>query len=432
MRFDRPAWWTRAILAFVTSALLSAPLYAEERIALVIGNSRYANLLTLPSAARDAEALAESLRGVGFDVEVLSDADQGAVTRAIEGFGQRLDQAAPNATGLFNYSGYGVQQDGANYLLPSDIDLNDLAEIGPLALPVETVLQRMTAAGNPTNIVILDASRAHPYAFLPGAESGLAEMQAPAEVFLSSAAAPGTLAFRGGRGDSLFSAGLNKALAAPALPIDQLFEAVRQEVETLSEGQQIPWFANGLSTAFRFDAPAAKALTDDELWAKVQESRDPQQVVAFIRKNPTSPHVPAAGVLLSELLSQDDATPGTGLTALSTVEPAAAPVAQPTDAVTAGSNKSASVGPAAQGESVFFGMSLEELLLQSPVHAPFEGLPQELWQNEQCSTCHTWTTKDLCEQGLRYQAVEIVSGPFHPLGGAFRSKLKELASAGCD
>ncbi len=436
MRWTRPACWTGAILAVLMAVLTSGPLYAEERIALVIGNSRYANLLTLPGASGDAEALADNLRTAGFDVKLLTDADLETVTLATEAFAQRLAQADRNATGLFYYAGYGVQHSGANFLLPADIDLNDLADIGPLALPVGSVLQRMTAVGNTTNIVILDASRAHPYPFLPGAAvEGLAEIPTPAGVFLSYAAEPGTLSSKGGRGDSLFSSSLNRSLAGPDVPIDQLFAAISQEVQTLSDGAQTPWFANGLSAGFLFDAPAAiptRDLSDDELWAKVQDSREPQQVVAFIRKNPTSPHVPAAGVLLSELLSQDNATPGTDIKALSTVEPAADPVVQPTDSLTAGSNKSASVRSARPKDSVYFGMSFEELLLQSPVFAPIEGLPAELWQNEQCGTCHNWTTDDLCAQGLRYQNVEIGAGQLHPLGGAFRSKLKDLAANGCD
>ncbi|SNS06649.1 caspase family protein [Antarctobacter heliothermus] len=434
MRWTRPAWWTRAILAFAAAILSTAPLFAEDRFALVIGNSRYDTLLTLPSASRDAEALADTLRAAGFDVEVLTDANREAVTRAVDAFGQRLGQADSDAAGLFYFAGFGVQQGGANYLLPADIDVNDLAEIGPLALSVEAVMAQMTATGNATSIVILDASRAHPYGFLPGAVDGLAEMEAPAGVFLSYASEPGTVSFRGGRGDSLFSSSLNTRFADPALPLEQMFEVIRQEVETLSDGQQIPWFVSGLTADFLIAAPAAPAtatLTDDEVWAEVRASRDPQQVVAFIRKNPTSVHVPAAGVLLSELLSQDNATPGTDLTARSVVEPVA-PVVQPADTVTAGSNKSTSARPVSEGKSVYFGMSLEEMMLQSPVFAPFEGLPDALWQNERCSTCHTWTTKDLCAQGLRYQDVTIGTGPFHPLGGAFRGKLKDLAVNGCD
>ncbi|WP_417208544.1 caspase family protein [Antarctobacter sp.] len=422
-------------MAVLLAVLSSGPLHAEERIALVIGNSRYANLLTLPSAARDAGELAENLRNVGFDVHLLTDADTDAVTRAADAFVQRLDQADRDATGLFYYAGYGVQHSGLNYLMPADVDLQDLDDISTAALSVDTVLNRIATVGNATNIVILDASRAHPFAFLAGAaDEGLAKIEPPSGVFLSYAAEPGSLSFRGGRGDSLFSASLNRGFADRTVPIDQMFDAIRAEVLDLSEGQQTPWFSNGLSSTFLFDAPVAPAsadLTDDALWLKVQQSKDPQEVVAFIRKHPTSAHITAAGVLLSELLVQDDATPGADITALSTIEPAETPTVRKTDTLTAGSNQSTGVRTDQKKDSVYFGMSLDELLLQSPLYAPIEGLPQELWQNEVCGTCHNWTKRDLCDQGMRYQNEVIGSGQIHPLGGAFRSNLKDFAARGC-
>ncbi|WP_323770588.1 caspase family protein [Antarctobacter sp.] len=423
-------------MAFLLAVLSSGPLHAEERIALVIGNSRYANLLTLPSAARDAGELAEHLRNVGFEVHLLTDADTDAVTRAADAFVQRLGQAGRDATGLFYYAGYGVQHSGTNYLMPADVDLRDLDDIRAASLSVDTVLNRIAAVGNTANIVILDASRAHPFAFLSGAaaDDGLTEIQPPSGVFLSYAAEPGRLALRGGRGDSLFSSSLNGQFANPTVPLDQLFEAIRAEVVELSEGQQTPWFSNGLSSAFLFNAPVAPAsadLTDDALWLRVQQSKDPQEVVAFIRKHPTSAHITAAGVLLSELLVQDDATPGADITALSTIEPAAKPTVRKTDTLTAGSNQSTSVRTDQKKDSIYFGMSLDELLLQSPLYAPIEGLPTELWQNEVCGTCHNWTKQDLCDQGMRYKDVVIGSGQIHPLGGAFRSNLKDFAAKGC-
>jgi hypothetical protein len=59
-------------------------------------------------------------------------------------------------------------------------------------------------------------------------------------------------------------------------------------------------------------------------------------------------------------------------------------------------------------------------------------LPAELWQDANCSTCHTWTKDDLCIQGLRYQSVEIGTGPIHPFGGVFRGKLKDWSQQGCE
>ena len=71
----------RGVLGLVLAALLAddcaaqaAPTVpgASQRVALVIGNSRYP-AEPLPSAARDAAAVAEKLRGMGYSVRSFND-----------------------------------------------------------------------------------------------------------------------------------------------------------------------------------------------------------------------------------------------------------------------------------------------------------------------------------------------------------------------
>jgi Caspase domain len=55
-------------LAFVCAL---APAYAEKRVALVVGNNRYANLSAgdqLQKAVNDARSVGGALRRIGFDV----------------------------------------------------------------------------------------------------------------------------------------------------------------------------------------------------------------------------------------------------------------------------------------------------------------------------------------------------------------------------
>lgn len=408
-----------AALMALALAASAAPLSAEERLALVIGNGRFDTLLTLPGAADEAAFLADRLDASGYEVRLLTDADLGALTRTVAEFGQRLSGAGSEAVGLVYYAGYGVQFEGVNYLLPTDIDLREMTDLPRLALPAEALVQALAPAR--TGIVLLDASRTHPFGYLPGAsEDGLAEMTPPPGLFLAYAAAPGTVAFRGGAGDSLFAAGLGDSLVQAPAPIAQVFEAIAAQVKALSEGRQEAWFASGLSGDVLFPVPAARASQgpgDDDLWAEIQQTRDLQRIVSFIREHPTSPHIPAAGALLSEVL---------GGTAAPVTDTATPPAALPADG-----NQSQGVGAEERKAPVFFGMSLDELLLQSPIVAPIEGLPPELWQAARCSTCHNWTKDDLCTQGLRYQSVEIGTGAIHPLGGAFRSTLKTWAAGGC-
>jgi hypothetical protein len=80
------------------------------------------------------------------------------------------------------------------------------------------------------------------------------------------------------------------------------------------------------------------------------------------------------------------------------------------------------------------GKSIEELLGLSPMFSPFEGLPDELWKDENCSSCHEWTKQTLCTQGKTYLTAnnERAVAKTHPFGGGFKQSLRGWAEAGCN
>lgn len=84
-------------------------LMAEERVALVVGNSGHVNVLRLGNPANDARLMAETLRSLGFiligDGPQL-DLDKAGVDRAVQRFGV---EAIGTDVGLFYYAGHGVQ-----------------------------------------------------------------------------------------------------------------------------------------------------------------------------------------------------------------------------------------------------------------------------------------------------------------------------------
>ena len=62
MQSGRWVWLVTALLAAV---LCASATHAEERVALVIGNSAYAHLPVLDSPRNDAAAIADKLRHIG-------------------------------------------------------------------------------------------------------------------------------------------------------------------------------------------------------------------------------------------------------------------------------------------------------------------------------------------------------------------------------
>src|SRR5262245_3218341 len=99
-----------------------APVHAEKRIALVIGNGAYKNLPVLKNPPNDARDLAEALKALEFDVDLGVDLTEIDMQRRVTAFAKRA-QAADVALAFF--AGHGVQApdplDAAstvNYLLP--------------------------------------------------------------------------------------------------------------------------------------------------------------------------------------------------------------------------------------------------------------------------------------------------------------------------
>src|SRR5215467_3683685 len=108
-----------ALFALVPLALvqLSGAAQAEQRIALVVGNGGYqAGALNTP--ANDAGLIAQTLQAAGFDVVGARDLDQDALRRAFRDFVDKATNAGPDTVAFIYVSGYGLQLEGENYVVP--------------------------------------------------------------------------------------------------------------------------------------------------------------------------------------------------------------------------------------------------------------------------------------------------------------------------
>src|SRR5215475_5115039 len=109
------------LLPFVVAAALalSGHARAQTRVALVVGNSAYAKVPTLPNPAHDAQDVSAALTRLGFAVNTVTDADFDGMRRSLRDFGR----TARNADmAVFYFAGHGVEIKGSNWLLPTDAD----------------------------------------------------------------------------------------------------------------------------------------------------------------------------------------------------------------------------------------------------------------------------------------------------------------------
>ncbi len=149
-----------AALALFWCATTQALADPGRRVALVVGNGAYQNAPALPNPPNDAKAVAEALRGLGFEVIEATELDQPAMLDQVDEFSAKLEGAE---AGLFYYAGHGLQVGGENYLVPIDARLQREAQVRLQTLPLQTVLATMEVTV-PTRIVLLDACRDNPLA----------------------------------------------------------------------------------------------------------------------------------------------------------------------------------------------------------------------------------------------------------------------------
>jgi uncharacterized caspase-like protein len=223
-------------------ALPDSTSSGEVRVALVIGNNKHP-VVPLTNAVSDATAMKTALEGLGFQVTLLTDAGAEEMDRAI--FDDFIrDAIKKDSIAVIYFAGHGVEFDGVNYLIPSDLKGKDKPEVKHRAVSVTEVLERMQSSPARIRLLILDACRDNPYRSLgDGAQAGLKSEHA-AGTYIAYSTAPGQTALD----DSVFTPTLVQELAdkKPGSTLDQVFTRVRTRVSQLTAGHQVPFSTTGL------------------------------------------------------------------------------------------------------------------------------------------------------------------------------------------
>jgi len=238
---------------FAQGAVSSASLAALPRHALVIGNDRYRDS-PLKNPVNDARAIRSELEAVDFTVSMALDASLDTMRQRIVAFGQEI--ARTKAVGLFYFAGHGIQLSWRNYLLPIDTVIDRLEEAPGKAVDLGMVLEIMGKAGNPANIVILDACRNNPFGRdFRVEQKGLSQVDAPVGTLLAYATAPGNVAIDGEGTNGLYTENLLREIRVPDAKVEDIFKRVRLSVRRSSKGLQIPWESTSLEDDFYFQLP---------------------------------------------------------------------------------------------------------------------------------------------------------------------------------
>src|SRR5882724_3053564 len=258
------------LTSLALTLLTSSAAHAERRVALVIGNSSYSNAASLRNPRNDASDMADTLKKLGFEVELGLDLDQKSFATTIEKFARTLDGAE---VGLFFYAGHGLQLNDKNYLVSVNAKLENEFLLSSETIGLEAIVRLMESKAA-VNLVFLDACRNNPLAenLRRGLEvtkrsanlgRGLARIEPTSrDTLIAFAAAPGQVAADGDERNSPFTASLLKNLPRPAVEVSVMLKEVSADVRRATNNSQRPQQLSDMSRTFYFASAAPTVISD--------------------------------------------------------------------------------------------------------------------------------------------------------------------------
>ncbi len=326
----------------VFGALLLASTFsaqAEKRVALVIGNDRYATLPALQKAANDAAAVGDTLAKLGFDVVRGRDLGRQAMIDKIAEFTSKLEAGD---TAMFFYAGHGIAIGGVNYLVPTDTPAATVeARVRGASITEADVIAEIQARGARVAVLVIDACRDNPFpragTRMVGNTRGLAGPSFARGVFVLYSAGSGQTALdRLEKNDpnrnSVFTRVFVEHLAKPGIHLGDLAVEVRERVAKIAlrakndngdpePHEQTPAyydqtiggriFLAGRSVTVEermpIAGPVVQPAADEIAWSTLQSTRDVAALRRFVAGYPRSAHKSAAELRIASLVREQAA-----------------------------------------------------------------------------------------------------------------------------
>ncbi|MGS4947582.1 caspase family protein [Meridianimarinicoccus sp. RP-17] len=240
-----------------------APVAADGRVALLIGNGGYRNDdFALANPANDVRALGAALTRLGFEVRSEVDLSRPQMRAALDWLG-RSARGADIA--LVFYAGHSVQAEAENYLIGTELAELSAPALVDSSVTLSEVLTGVEAAGAELSLVILDACRDNPFGGTRIGEAGLSPVSGSIGTLVAYATDPGNVAADGLGANSTFTAALLDHVETPGIDVRIMFGRVRQDVVGDTGGQQVPWVEEAVLGEHYLAAPPDPLDPGDEL-----------------------------------------------------------------------------------------------------------------------------------------------------------------------
>ncbi|WP_428627985.1 caspase family protein [Sphingopyxis sp.] len=310
---------TRVWLIALTAAFLSVSTGAEARkVALVIGNSDYANTSRLANPVNDIKIIAASAKQAGFDdVTIAADLSVNDFQKAMRDFRAKADGAD---VAMVYFAGHGIEAQGKNWLIPTDAQLKSDLDLPYEAINLDRLME--SVSGAQVRMVVLDSCRNNPFgrSWRSGTRAvvnGLAGVEAD-DVLVIFAAAPGQTAADGTAGNSPFATSLAKRLPQPDVPVQLLGGLIRDDVLAATGGSQRPFVSASITGTPVYlvprATPTAPAASGDRsgleelLWKGAMAENNVRGFSAYLAEFPAGKFAGQAGDNINRLLKNPGAT----------------------------------------------------------------------------------------------------------------------------
>ncbi len=287
--------------AIAFAFLLPQQGLAEGRWAFILGIADYSNesIPDLENTLNDARTMAASLHDMGFEIYYLENSTKADIEATVA----RIESEQGNADlGLFYFAGHGLQLDGVNYALPSDLQPVGTDFLAQQAVSIQDLVARLGKIGTASLVVILDSCRSSPFADRTASGVGLALVDAPENTIIAYSTEPGAVALDGSGANSPYTAALASALLGSEQDIRDVLRLVRARVRVATGGEQTPWYVDnskGEITLQPRQPLSAEILELDSgeqdvslattAWRNIEQSADPRDFATFAELFPETP-----------------------------------------------------------------------------------------------------------------------------------------------
>jgi hypothetical protein len=283
------------------NAFVALDVFKEEppkRLALVVGNSDYKTVASLPGSIVDADEVARVLAGLGFDVKVAKDVrSRGEFFE--DYFYPFLDRISEGDVVVFYFSGHGFTYAGENYLTTLNVPLVvEAAKVFTTFLSSTRLHDEINARDPALTIMFLDACRTlkgFQVALADGRSAmvpkGLTEVRAPAgNSVIGFSSDIGAESFGSSNPSlSVYTEALVKALPVPGQDFDYAKKVVRREVIISTDNKQVPWFSESSSAVFYMQPTSAILAEMRKAWENTLQEGTRREVRRYLMTYGTGP-----------------------------------------------------------------------------------------------------------------------------------------------